>query len=151
MSYAEKTQVPIDHSKAEIERILLRYGADQFVYGMSVPDNTAVIKFRYTKYYFMIKLPLPNPDDFKDSPKGRTRKQSSQQQAWEQAMRQRWRALALYVKPTLEAIESGITTLEEAFMSNILLPNGRSVKEHALPEIQMAYETGKMPKLITGI
>jgi len=32
--YAEGTEVPIDRSKAEIERVLAKYGADEFVYGI---------------------------------------------------------------------------------------------------------------------
>jgi len=31
--YAEGTSVPADRSRAEIERTLTRYGADQFAYG----------------------------------------------------------------------------------------------------------------------
>ena len=33
MSYAEGTSVPIERSKADIESMLVRYGAEQFVSG----------------------------------------------------------------------------------------------------------------------
>jgi len=33
MSYAENTSVPVDRSKAEIEKTFIRYGAGQFAYG----------------------------------------------------------------------------------------------------------------------
>lgn len=37
MSYAINTAVPIDRSKAEIGRILAKYGATSFVYGEQGP------------------------------------------------------------------------------------------------------------------
>jgi hypothetical protein len=32
MAYAEQTKVPVEQTKAEIERTLVRYGADRFAY-----------------------------------------------------------------------------------------------------------------------
>ena len=44
MSYASTTEVPADRSRGEIEKTLMRYGADQFMYGWN--DQGAVIQFR---------------------------------------------------------------------------------------------------------
>ena len=44
MAYAEKTTVSTEKSRAEIERTLTRYGADQFMYGWD--QEQAVIGFR---------------------------------------------------------------------------------------------------------
>ena len=44
MAYAEKTNVSTDRSRAEIERTLQRYGADQFMYGWE--SERAMVGFR---------------------------------------------------------------------------------------------------------
>ena len=65
--------------------------------------------------------------------------------AWEQALRTRWRALLLCIKAKLESVESGIETFDTAFMAQIVLPDGRTVEERVLPEIEKAYLTGVAP------
>ncbi len=39
---------------------------------------------------------------------------------------------------------------EEAFMGQIILPDGQSVKEWMQPQIAQAYESGKMPNMMLG-
>lgn len=55
-------------------------------------------------------------------------------------VRQRWRALLLTVKAKLEAVECGISTLEQEFLAFIVLPNsmtlGDWIMENALPQIR---------------
>lgn len=70
--------------------------------------------------------------------------------AYEQAVRQRWRALALLIKSKLEAVESGITVFEEEFMAHVVLPDGKTVGQHLLPQIAHSYESGHMPPLLPG-
>jgi hypothetical protein len=67
---------------------------------------------------------------------------------WEQAVRQRWRALALVIKAKLEAVESGISEFESEFMANIVLPDGKSVGEWMRPQIAEAYRIGEMPSML---
>lgn len=150
MTYAQTTSVPVDRSKSELERIFLRYGADQYVTGTDVAQLKTLIKFRYARRYFQITINLPDPDKFAVTESGRSRLREQQVKAWEQATRQRWRALVLYVKATLEATEAGIITFESAFLGNTLLPNGSTLYEYVTPQIQSTYETGEMPKLLTG-
>ncbi len=61
---------------------------------------------------------------------------------------QRWRAFNLVVKAKLEAIESGISTLEDEFMAFIQLPSGETVGQWMQPQIEAAYRTGTMPPLL---
>ena len=59
--------------------------------------------------------------------------------------------MLLYVKATLEAIESGIVSAEEAFLPHLVLPDGRTVKDSLMPGIYQALEAGQMPpKLPSG-
>ena len=68
--------------------------------------------------------------------------------AWEQACRQRWRALSLSIKAKLESVESGIEEFESVFMAQVVTPNGKTLEEEVRPVIAQAYETGKMPTLL---
>ena len=72
--YAKGTHVPADRSKAEIERILTRYGADQFIYGWEAAR--AMIGFRYSGKLVRFILPLPDPDsdEFTLTPSGKCRR-----------------------------------------------------------------------------
>lgn len=149
--YATKTQVSADRSRVEIEKTLTRYGADQFIYGWEI--GRAIIGFRMHGIMIRITLPMPRKDDeaFTKTPAGRrTRNTAASLKAWEQATRQRWRALALVVKAKLEAVESGIATFEDEFLAYVQLPNGATVGEWARPQIETAYKTGRMPALLPG-
>lgn len=148
-TYASKTSVSSDKSHAEIEATLRRYGAYSFAY-LSSRDR-AVIAFEAHDRRIKFELPMPNPQArcFTHTPeRGLLRTGAQQHEAWEQACRQRWRALALVVKAKLEAVEAGITTFESEFMAHIVLPNGKTVGETALPNIRMAYDSGHMVPLL---
>jgi hypothetical protein len=141
--YAENTQVPVDRSKAEIERLVQRYGADEMASGWR--EGKAMIQFRMNDRHVRFVLPLPLRSEFASTGAGRSRTAASAESAWEQACRQRWRALALTIKAKLESAESGIEEFETAFMGQIVMPNGRTIAEQILPVIDDAYKTKKMP------
>ena len=147
--YAEKTSVPSDRSRAEIEKTLMRYGADSFMYGTS--GTRAMIAFEAHGRRVQFRLPMPDrdADEFKRTPARRTTRSPEQREAaYEQAVRQRWRALALVIKAKLEAVEAGITEFEDEFLAHIMLPGGATAGDWLRPQIATAYETGKMPPLL---
>lgn len=138
MSYASKTQVPIDRSQGEIRRILERYSAHGFAFGEQ--GDKAVVMFQMNQR--MIKFIVPMP--VKPKP-GATEASCRTHQ---QICRSRWRGLVLAIKAKLECVESGISSFEQEFMAQILLPNGKTVGEAMTPQIQKAYSDGKMPPLL---
>lgn len=146
--FAEQTTVPADRSRAEIEKTLQRYGADQFMYGWD--QNQAVVQFRMENRHVRFLLPMPdrNDEEFILTATGRERSAPQAEAAWEQATRQRWRAMALVVKAKLEAVETGITTFEDEFLAHIVLPNGTTVGQWMGPQVEKAYLDGKMPPLL---
>ncbi len=146
--YAEHTEVPIDRSKGEIERILKRYGAAGFGY-MTKGNQAAVMFLAHGKQLRFI-LPLPLPEDVSRTPKGRPRKGQVVNEQLERETRRRWRALSLDIKAKLEAVETGITMFEQEFLAHIVLPNGQTVAEAVLPGIEDAYRTGKVVALLPG-
>lgn len=148
--YAVDTNVSVSKTQTEIEETLTKYGADQFMRGWK--GNQAVLAFRLQGRQIRFLLPLPD----KEAPEFNQRKEQYSHKiikgfnpdAWEQACRQRWRALGLVIKAKLEAIECGISTLEDEFMSNIMLPDNTTVGDFMRPQIQQAYLTGTMPTLL---
>lgn len=147
MRYAQSTHVPVTQSKGEIERILQRYGATEMANGWK--EDRALMQFRMNDRVIRFVLPLPRKEEFGKTPTGRERHSESRLlNKWEQACRQRWRALALTIKAKLESAESGIEEFETAFMGQIVMPNGRTISEEVLPMIERAYKSGKMPPLM---
>lgn len=149
MTYAEGTSVTPEASRAEIERTLARYGADQFMYGWD--QDQAIVGFRVgvRQVRFILSMPDRRDEQFTHTPtRGNLRSAAQQEAEYSKAVRQKWRALSLVVKAKLEAVESGITTFDEEFLAHILLPDGTTVGDQAVPAVERAYETGQMPKLL---
>lgn len=142
--YATGTKVDPAGSREEIERTLMRYGADSFASGWS--GTKAQIAFRLNGRHIKFTLVLPSKEDHRLTPeRGLVRSQAAMLESWEAACRQRWRALALIVKAKLEAIDSGITTFEEEFLPHTVMPSGETVSEWVKPYVKEAYESGRMP------
>lgn len=130
MAYAEQTKVPVEQTKAEIERTLVRYGADRFAYFTEA--GKAVIVFEAKDRRLRFDLPLPSGDGDKE----------------QKVRRQKWRALLLCIKAKLESVASGIESFEEAFLAHVVLPNGQTVADHIAPRIAESYEGNKMLALM---
>lgn len=146
MTYARETSVPIERSKFEIEGLLDRYGADQFAYASEA--GRALIGFRYKGRVCRITLPFEPAKKFALDRAGRTRPKKSQDAAWAQSLRSRWRALKLIIQAKLEAVECGVSTFEQEFLANIMLPNGKTIGEWAEPQIEKLASGGNMPALL---
>jgi hypothetical protein len=149
--YAEKTEVPESKSKVEIEQLLIRYGATEFASYWR--ENHAAIGFCLRERLVRIMLPFPPADDraFRYTAAGYLRGPRQQKEAYEQERRRRWRALILVLKAKLEAVESGILSLEEAFFADLVLPTGQTLSEWFAPQLQRLYETGALPPLLPGL
>jgi hypothetical protein len=149
--YASKTSVSSEKSKQEIEKILTRYGAEEFLYG--VRPDCAIVAFKMMGRNVRFNLPLPNRHsaEFTSYKRGQwdyERTADAANKLYEQSIRQKWRALALVIKAKLEAVESEITDFEDEFLAHIVLPGGQTMGQIAKPQIQIAYDTGKMPTLL---
>lgn len=145
--YAENTSVSVANSKAEIERTLERYGAEQFMSGWSAAEALIAFTLDGRQIRFILQMPDKEEKRFTHHSKG-CRTPESALKEWEQACRQRWRALALVIKAKLEATKSGISAFEDEFMANIVMPDGRTVSDHVRPRIAHAYDTGSMAPLL---
>lgn len=132
MSFAEKTKVPVEQSRTEIERTLQRYGATRFAY--FTETGKAIVVFEAKDRRLRFDLPVPAGEGEKDK----------------QSCRQKWRALLLCIKAKLESVTSGIETFEEAFLAHVVMPDGLTVLQHTHERIQIAYKGGEMTPLLPG-
>ncbi len=151
--YAERTDVSSDRSRAEIEATLRRYGAAAFAYGWDDEQAAATVMFRIADRRIRFHLPLPdrNAKEFTHTPaRGRRRDPAAVEVEYERAVRQRWRALSLVIKAKLEAVEAGISTVEDEFLAFVELPSGGTVGDLIRPQLARAYDGGPAPALMAG-
>jgi hypothetical protein len=144
--YAESTTVSPEKSISEIQTTLKRYNASKFGF---VDEGTSFnVGFSMNDRVVRFSVPLPKLSDF--ALDGRKVRRSAKQQlaAFDQAKWQRFRALLLVIKSKLESIESGIESFDEAFGAQIVLPSGQTMGQWAKPQIEEAYQSGRMPALL---
>ena len=149
--FAANTSVSVNKSKAEIEAIVERYGATGFMSAWTTDKALIAFAMEGRQVRFTLSMPLKSNPEFTEYKQGRSTFLRTEAQAlarWEQACRQRWRALALVIKAKLEAVETGISVFEDEFMANVVMPNGRTVSEEVRPLIAEAYATGKVQALL---
>ena len=131
-AYAANTKVPVDRSKVELERLLVRHGAAQ--YGTAHMEEAAIVFFTIAKRHIRLQIPLPGAEL-----RGDRR---------EQVIRSRWRSMLLICKAKLEIVEMKLSTIEREFLADITLPDGTSVGEWLRPGIEKAYLGGAMPRML---
>jgi hypothetical protein len=166
--YAEGTSVPMERSRLEAEKTLVRYGANGFAYAWErrtqpftrhatwcsiAPTKTGArctcgarqgtierevvilgFKMKLDGAEREVRLEVPMPHEFEAGTKAKA----------EAATRQRWRALVLVLKAKLEAVASGISTLETEFLAGIVLPNGMTIGQAVLPRLSEAVSSGRL-------
>ena len=138
--YAIKTEIPVTRSRNEIELILKRYGARAF--GFMSNSERAMICFEVPdrengmSMGVRMMLPMPDPEDpdIKLTPSGSLRTEAQLKDRMAQAERSAWRSLTLLVKAKLEAVESGISTIEREFMPDLICGDGRTLGEHLVSQ-----------------
>ena len=132
MSFAKGTVVPVERTRAEIEKTIMNYGADEFSSGFM--NGQAAIQFRVRERRVRFVLDLPNQDW------ARKQVMSQKRPRWYNASsipatilaplvdaehRLRWRCLLLAIKAKLEIVDSGIATFDEEFLAHIVIDDGQ--------------------------
>jgi len=147
--YASGTTVAPEQTLMDIRKVLTKYKASAF--GMVEDEKRVGVTFEMQGRRVRFVVPLPDREDraykYKTSGKGYRMGQFNPK-LYEQGIRQRWRALLLTIKAKLESVESQIETFEEAFMAHLVLPNGQTMGEIAVPQIKLAYQNNVMPPLL---
>jgi len=133
MTYAAGTTVSVENSRAEVERLLRKRGARQTTIGADEDKGIAHVLFVLDGHTIRLELPLPQWSAFekKDpTPPGAwqwsdSRRAKWRTDQWEQAQKERWRAVVLLLKAKLELIALGVSTIEREFLADLILPGQR--------------------------
>ena len=146
MAYAANTSVPVERSRAEIERLLSRHKCNKFLAGVDHDAHTATVQFHaYNRIIrFIIGLPDPKDKKYTRDRRGYTAPAHVVDKLVAQDERTRWRALLLVIKAKLEAVESNIATFEDEFLAHVVLPNQQTVAQYIGPAVAQMCETGRM-------
>ncbi len=152
MEYAKNTKVSVAQTKADIEAAMRRWGADGFMSSWEGDISTVAFKYKGLEARISLAMPDRDSEEILFTPARRfMRGVEEQKKAYEQAVRQRWRALLIYIKANLEAIDSGIISFEQAFLPHFVLNDGRTVTDSLMPQIYNALEAGELlPMLSQG-
>lgn len=141
--YAEGTAVSPEQSRMEIERTLKRYGADAILVGFDA--DQLLVRWRMNGRYLQRALDMPPST----APAfANLYPVAAQKRAHEQETRRLWRVLLLWLKTTLEMVDSQVESFEIAFLPYILLPDGQTLGDFMQPQIDAAYSAGEMPRFL---
>jgi hypothetical protein len=150
VTYAKQTAVPVERSKREIEQMLYKHGARNFLTGTF--QGRAVVAFELNTWRVQFEVALPAEETFQTVVRRGRKVKATELQAQtarEQAEKERWRALALAIKARLISIETGIETWQEAFLAHVVVPgDGRRFSTRAIPALQQGYAEGDLPPLL---
>lgn len=141
--------MPTSKTRLELDNLLRAHGAENV--GMAVGSDYATLMFTMSDrtVHFRLNMPVGTERSITHTEQGRERKAPARHAALDAEHRRLWRALLLVVKSKLEAAESGIETFEDAFLANIVLPDGSTVAENVRPAIESAYSTGQVRPLLS--
>lgn len=143
MAYAEGTSVPVERSMGEIVALVKKAGAQRIA--QAETEDGFAIQFFLSDRMLRFRVAVPPTPTMRGCV---AMTPAEQERALRRRMMQRARALLLVIKAKLESVESGVETFEEAFLANVVMPDGRTVAEHTLPTIAQSYLDGRQPPLL---
>ena len=149
--YAEGTTVAASRSLEEIKSTLIRFGADRNTFTYAEMGQRVALQFTVKTRVVRMEMTLPEYEAFAKDRYGRRRLEHVIQKDWEAECRRVWRTLAVLVKAKLAAIADGISTFEREFMADLLLPNGETVGQRVIGDLDEAMRTGEVPPLVPGL
>lgn len=143
MAYAETTKVSFDRSISEIIGMVRKRGAQQIAQMEEL--HYFALQFTMDNRMIRFRVPFPLIDDMPNRDgRGRAIPETQRVAKLEQARRQKGRALMLVIKAKLESVESGVETLEQAFLANVVMSDGATVYERIGTGIELEYKTGQI-------
>lgn len=156
MTFAKGTKTAIGDTEQQIKTMLRKAGAEGTAF---LEEKTrAIVAFHLNGRAIQFRLPLPSRDEHRfqfakvnqfASGGERRRAPDAAADMWVQACRERWRALHLCIKAKLESVEQNIESFDQAFLSHIQTPDGRTVGDQVIPELE-AQLAGRPPRPLLG-
>jgi hypothetical protein len=153
MRYAAQTSVPVSRSVAEINDMVVSWGAEDFGYFQD--GGKAVVSFMARNRRVRFSVVLVTDRAVRDSLVGKwgfrhkDPTDSDVAKIREQETRRKWRALALSIKAKLVAVDDTVETFEEAFLAHIVDPHSnQTVAEIVTARLEQAYTSGRKVPLL---
>lgn len=153
--FAEGTDVSVERTRMELERMLVSYKARATAVFNSETEAAICFEMHERRVMFRLKMPNPKSREFTHKKVNQSNSaapvsQSVAESRYRQACQRKWRALLLAIKAKLVSVDEGIETFEDAFMAHVVMPDGQTIAEHVRPRIASAYKEGKMQPLLPG-
>lgn len=126
--FAQGTDVTPEKSQMQISKMLRDFKCGSVMMGYE--GEKAFIGFIHGKVQVRLFCPL-------------TQRESEN--------RRRWRVMRIVIQSKFEVIACGIKTFEEEFFADIVMPNGRTVAQMALPSVNKAISSGLMPHSLLSL
>ena len=145
MTYAKDTEVPFERSISEIVGLVRKAGADEI--GQMEGRDRFTLQFILDDRLVRFRVTFPTADEIEQL-RGPRQDAARVDAQWR---RQRARALLLVIKAKLESVASGVETFEEAFLSNVVMTDDRTVYERISGPIAAEYEDRKPTQLLTQL
>jgi len=138
MKAYQQSSTPVAKSQEDIRRILAKYGADGCQFSEDWKEMKLYVRFLYTlgqvQHAVCFRVPIPKAETRSEG--GRPRSATQVQKLQEQYERGIWRAVFWAIKSRMEAVDFGIETFEEAFLSHFELPGtDRQIGDVLLPRL----------------
>lgn len=115
----ESTNVPVAKSQDELRGLLRKFGAQQFTMGEG--EDWAGVEFVHADMVVRLRCPLRTGDNL--PPDNRHRSTAEKEATvYEREAQRVWRVLVWSVKARLVAVDEGLETFEQAFLSHLVDP-----------------------------
>jgi len=149
VAYAENTTVAVEKSIGEIVALVKKAGAYRI--GQIEDADSIALQFFLNDRLLRFRVALPTLEQMPERDgRGSAVPDERRSAQAAKACRQKARALLLVIKAKLESVESEVESFDEAFLPNIVTPNGLTIAELTLPQIESGYSGGAQPPLLLG-
>lgn len=132
--YAERTKVPVDRTRSEIEKVLKSNGSTGFIYGSSPGRVMIGFEMKSRRLRFVVPMPEAN-------------KTRSNEREVDREVARRWRSLLLLIKAKLESVGSGIVEFDQEFLAHIVIQGSETVGDRWIEAVK-SLDTGTLPPLL---
>jgi hypothetical protein len=134
--FAVSTSVKPDKTMADIRKTLKKYGAVSIHIAEDDRLNKVAVEFILSERRVRFVVTMPTMAECYLRRDGGRMGDVQAKQSYEKQVRSAWRSLYLVIKGKLESIEMGIETIEEVFMAQLVLSDGKTLAEVVLPQLE---------------
>jgi hypothetical protein len=155
--FAEDTTVPIQRSRAEIDKLLRDWGVEGIAWQDDFANDHVQLRFVWAnggeKYLARVGIKLPGRKSLEDDAlDGRTLRvnENKMRKLLDARGKREHRLLALWLKATLNAVDAGLIKAEELFLPFLEGKDGYTVAEMTIEKLPMLLSGSAERLLLPG-